>query len=153
AGGLRGDRGPRMPQRRAHQRLAGGGSVEQLIGVLPSPAGRRLPLREEFSLLAAGHARTEGAMRESRVRLGLAAALAVALLSAGPGAATPILGVARSPERLTAASRTAAVTIPFDRAVDHASITPSSFRVFGKQSGTATGPFTFSPDDTAVTLT
>jgi hypothetical protein len=92
-------------------------------------------------------------MRGIRVRLVLAAATVVVLLSAGPGAATPLRVVTLSPSRLSVAPRTAAVTITFDRAVDHASITSSSFRIFGKQSGTATGPFTFSPDDTAVTLT
>src|SRR5215472_2811744 len=92
-------------------------------------------------------------MKDIRGRLALAAAPVLVLLCGGSGAATPLQVVSRSPERLTAAPRTGAVTITFDRAVDHASITPSSFRVFGKQSGTATGPFTFSPDDTAVTLT
>src|SRR5262245_43733449 len=92
-------------------------------------------------------------MKDTPVRFAFAAAPAVVVLLAGVGAATPLQVVTRSPERLTAAARTAAVTITFDRAVDHSSITPASFRVFGKQSGTATGSFTFSPDDTAVTLT
>ena len=90
---------------------------------------------------------------EIRARLVLAAAVTVVLLSFGSGAAAPLQVVSLSPVRLGVAPRTAAVTITFDRAVDHASITSSSFRVFGKQSGTATGPFTFSPDDTSVTLT
>src|SRR5262245_39082763 len=92
-------------------------------------------------------------MNETRVRFAFPVVPAVILLLAGTGTATPLQVVARSPERLTAAPRTATVTISFDRAVDHASITSSSFRVFGKQSGTARGQFTFSPDDTAVTLT
>ena len=92
-------------------------------------------------------------MKETRLRLAFAAAPAIVLLLAGVGAAAPLQVVARSPERLTASARTAGVTITFDRSVDHSSITSASFRVFGKQSGTATGSFTFSPDDTAVTLT
>jgi hypothetical protein len=73
------------------------------------------------------------------------------LLTAGHARAISVESL--SPTRLGIAPRSAAVTITFDTAVDHASITHDSFRVFGKQSGTATGPFTFSPDDTAVTLT
>src|SRR5262249_53393303 len=92
-------------------------------------------------------------MMEIRARLALAAASAALLLSFGSGAAAPLQVVSVSPARLGIAPRTTVVTITFDRAVDHSSITSSSFRVFGKQSGTATGPFTFSPDDTSVTLT
>ncbi len=91
-------------------------------------------------------------MRDVGVR-GLPAMAAIVLSWATGVGATPLQVVGRSPERLAAAARTAAVTITFDRAIDHASITSASFRVFGKQSGTATGIFTFSPDDTAVTLT
>jgi hypothetical protein len=58
-----------------------------------------------------------------------------------------------SPARLGVAARTASVTVTFDSAVDRTSINSSSFRVFGKQSGTATGTFSFSAGDTAVTLT
>ena len=83
----------------------------------------------------------------------LAAAFVAVVLSFGSGAAAPLQVVSQSPARLGIAAPSAAVTITFDRAVDHASITPSSFRVFGKQSGTASGSFTFSPDDTSVTLT
>src|SRR5262249_60161777 len=88
-------------------------------------------------------------MMEIRARLVLAAASAAVLLSFGSGAAAPLQVVSVSPARLGVAPRTTAVTITFDRAVDHSSITSASFRGFGKQSGTATGPFTFSPDDTA----
>ena len=58
-----------------------------------------------------------------------------------------------SPAPLAIAARNATVTISFDTALDHNTITHSSFRVFGKQSGTATGSFTFSNLDTSVTLT
>src|SRR5262245_2697069 len=92
-------------------------------------------------------------MTDTPVRFAFAAAPAVVVLLARVGAATPLQVVTRSPERLSAAARTVPVTITFDRAVDHASITSSSFRVFGKQSGAATGSLTFSPDNTAVTLT
>ena len=62
-------------------------------------------------------------MKQIRVRLAFAAAPAILMLLAGVGMAAPLQVVARSPERLTAAARTAAVTITFDRAVDHSSIT------------------------------
>jgi hypothetical protein len=78
------------------------------------------------------------------------ASLAVALATA-PALAISVESL--NPIRLGVAPRNTAITITFDSAVDHASITPDSFRVFGKQSGTASGPFTFSPDDTSVTLT
>jgi hypothetical protein len=84
-------------------------------------------------------------------RLALALALLAVLLATSPAAAISV--VSQSPARLAVAAKTMAVTITFDAAVDPASITPGSFRVFGKQSGTATGAFSFSPDDTAVTLT
>ena len=58
-----------------------------------------------------------------------------------------------SPARLGIAARTTTVTVTFDVAVDHSSITASSFRVFGKQSGTASGAFSFTNSDKSVTLT
>src|SRR5262249_13687147 len=92
-------------------------------------------------------------MMEIRARLVLAAASVAVLLSFGSGAAAPLQVVSISPARLGRPPRPTAAPTTFDRAVDHSSITSASFRVFGKQSGTATGPFTFSPDNTAVTLT
>ena len=45
------------------------------------------------------------------------------------------------------------MTITFDVPVERTSITSSSLRVFGKQTGTASGAFTFSNLDRSVTLT
>src|SRR5262249_51758401 len=90
-------------------------------------------------------------MKGIRTCLVLAGVLLGVLLATGPASAISVVSLSLS--RLGIASRTSPVTITFDRAVDHASITADSFRVFSKQSGTASGPFTFSPDDTAVTLT
>jgi len=90
-------------------------------------------------------------MTRIRARLALAVVSALVLLTTRP--ATAISVVALSPTRLGIAPKDTAVTITFDGPVNHASLTADSFRVFGKQSGTATGSFTFSPDDTAVTLT
>ena len=58
-----------------------------------------------------------------------------------------------NPARLAIAGTSAPVTVTFDVPVDRTSITSASVRVFGKQSGTATGPLTFSNADTSVTLT
>jgi hypothetical protein len=90
-------------------------------------------------------------MRSSRINLVLICATLMIALAARSASAISV--TALSPTRLGIAPRTTSITLTFDGAVDHASITPSSFRVFGKQSGTATGPFTFSAGDTAVTLT
>lgn len=78
-----------------------------------------------------------------------------AAILAGAGKASPIAVApsSLSPARLGIAARNTAVTITFDGPVDRTSITSSSVRVFGKQSGTATGAFTFSNLDKAVTLT
>jgi hypothetical protein len=87
------------------------------------------------------------------IRCGLVAAAAALVLLGAAAPVHAIAVVATSPARLAIAARAAAVTITFDVAVDPASITHDSVRVFGKQSGTATGPFTLSSDGTAVTLT
>src|SRR5262245_38985315 len=44
------------------------------------------------------------------------------------------------------------ITINFDRAVVQASVTPASFRAFGRWSGAVQGTFTFSNGDQSVTL-
>ena len=84
-------------------------------------------------------------------RIALAVVPVAVLLATGSAHAISVVG--SNPTRLGVAPRNAAVTIIFDGPVDHASITAASFRVFGKQSGTATGAISFSPDSTAVTLT
>ena len=75
------------------------------------------------------------------------------LLVTAVASAAPLQVVGVSPGRLSTAAATSAVTITFDRAVLPASVTAASFRVFGKQSGVATGPVTFSNANQSVTLT
>ena len=91
----------------------------------------------------------------NRIQLRLLAALPpLALMLAATSAwAIAVDSPSLSPARLAIAPRNATVTITFDVPVDRASITSSSVRVFGKQSGTATGTFTFSNLDKSVTLT
>src|SRR5262245_61789651 len=87
-----------------------------------------------------------------RVRTRMAAVL-VAMLAGGSAWAIAVDPSGSSPARLGIAARNATVTVTFDTAVDRASVTASSFRVFGKQSGTKTGAISFSNGDKAVTLT
>ena len=86
-------------------------------------------------------------------RASIGAIAAVAALGAARAQAANLQVVSTSPVRNVAAAPTAAVSITFDRAVQTSSITASSLRVFGRVSGTANGPFTFSNGDTTVTLT
>jgi len=86
-------------------------------------------------------------------RLVLILATAGALLAARTATAAPLQVVSTSPARLAIAATSSAVSITFDQAVLPSSVTASSFRVFGKQSGTATGPFTLSNGNQTVTLT
>jgi hypothetical protein len=58
-----------------------------------------------------------------------------------------------SPGRNATASATTAVSVTLDKPVSPASVTSASFRVFGRNSGLASGPFTFSNADQTVTLT
>jgi hypothetical protein len=88
-----------------------------------------------------------------RTRLVLTIVPALILWTAGSAWPIAVDPSVLSPARLGVASGTTTVTITFDVPVDRTSITASSFRVFGKQSGTATGPFTFSNLDKSVTLT
>jgi hypothetical protein len=74
-------------------------------------------------------------------------------LAALPAAAADLQVVSHTPARHTMAPSTASITIHFDRALLTATITPASFRVFGRASGPASGPLTFSQDDRSVTLT
>jgi len=57
-----------------------------------------------------------------------------------------------SPPRNSVALPTTAVTIDFDKPVNPASITPGTFRVFGRASGGKTGGFQFSNGNRRVTL-
>ncbi len=67
--------------------------------------------------------------------------------------ATVLQVTAVSPPRNAPAPRTAAVAITFDQPVSPASVTPASFRVFGRWSGPAAGAFSFSNGDRTVTFT
>jgi hypothetical protein len=58
-----------------------------------------------------------------------------------------------SPPRNGSAERTDVVSVTFDRALDTSSVNGSSFRVFGRNSGAASGTFSFSNSDMTVTLT
>ena len=61
--------------------------------------------------------------------------------------------VSTSPVRNTMASATTAISITFDEPLLTSSITPSSFRVFGRASGTASGAIAFSNGNATLTLT
>jgi hypothetical protein len=78
--------------------------------------------------------------------------LVTAVLSVAAHAAEPHV-VSTSPVRLAVAPTTTAVSITFDQALLTSSVTPSTFRVFGRSSGTKTGTLTFSDTDHTVTLT
>jgi hypothetical protein len=76
------------------------------------------------------------------------------LLAALPAAAGTLQVESTSPGRHQArVSRTASIRVTFDRPIQTASITPASFRAFGRWSGLVSGPFTFSDGDRTVTLT
>ena len=95
----------------------------------------------------------EGSMFRRADRFALILATTGFLAAAHRATAAPLQVVSVSPARLGIAATTAAVSITFDQAVLPSSVTTSSFRVFGKQSGAASGPFTFSNANQTVTLT
>ena len=74
------------------------------------------------------------------------------LVSAVARAAQPDV-VSTSPVRNTMAPATTAISITFDEALLTSSVTTSSFRVFGRATGTAGGPVTFSNGNKTLTLT
>ncbi len=86
-------------------------------------------------------------------RLGLILATTAVLLATRDATAATLQVVSTSPTRLAVAATNSTVSITFDQAVMPSSVSSSSFRVFGKQSGTASGPFTFSNANQTVTLT
>jgi len=57
------------------------------------------------------------------------------------------------PGRHTTVGATTIVAVTFDRAVNTATVTNASFRVFGRNSGSASGAFSFSNSDKTVTFT
>ncbi len=92
-------------------------------------------------------------MAQPRANFVLIASTLFALLAPRAGFAVPLAVVSTSPARLEVVARNSAVTITFDRPVLPASVTAASFRVFGKQSGRASGLLTFSGSNQSVTLT
>ena len=83
----------------------------------------------------------------------LLAAASFLVLAPRAGSATSLTVASTSPARLAAAAKNTPVSITFDRAVMPSTVTSTSFRVFGKQSGVASGAFTFSNANQTVTLT
>ncbi len=79
--------------------------------------------------------------------------IALALLGAVAAHAAQPDVVSTSPVRNTMAAANTAISITFDEALLTSSITTSSVRVFGRATGTATGPIAFSNGDKTLTLT
>ena len=61
--------------------------------------------------------------------------------------------VSTSPTLNAIAATTTTVSVTFDRAVNTATVTPSTFRVSGQWSGAGDGAFSFSNGDKTVTVT
>jgi len=80
--------------------------------------------------------------------------LATALLSGADSVlAAPPVVVSSSPASNAMAPATTAISVTFDQPLLPASVTTSSLRVFGKQTGRATGAITFSNANQTVTFT
>jgi len=84
-----------------------------------------------------------------------AALLALALLAASVGRvdAAELQVASVGPPRNAMAPATSVVRVDFDRAVDPATISAATFRVFGRGTGTASGALTLSNSNQSVTLT
>ena len=80
-------------------------------------------------------------------------AVALSLLATSLAAASQPQVVSTSPVKNHFAAANTAVSITFDQPILPASITTSSLRVFGRSTGTATGPVAFSNANQTVTLT
>ncbi|MFN0151928.1 MAG: FG-GAP-like repeat-containing protein [bacterium] len=95
------------------------------------------------------------AMRAFALALTLALTLGAAHFTAARAFAAGVdLGVvATAPLRHTAAPVTTTIRIDFDRPLNTSTITASSFRVFGRWSGTKSGAFAFSNANQRVTFT
>jgi hypothetical protein len=91
--------------------------------------------------------------RASTVCRRVVVSLVVVGLQAGSAGAAELQVVSMSPLRNTAAAPGATVSVTFDRALQTGSLTSGSLRVFGRVSGTASGPLAFSNGDKTVTLT
>jgi len=79
--------------------------------------------------------------------------LTALLAGAGTALAAPPQVVATGPVSNAMAPANTAIAITFDQPLLPATVTASSLRVFGKQSGRATGPITFSNANQTVTVT
>lgn len=88
----------------------------------------------------------------SRARLAIFAAVLFAASLARAHAAE-LQVVATSPSGNAFASATTAIRIDFDRALDPATVSADTVRVFGRGTGTATGPLVLSNGDQSLTLT
>jgi hypothetical protein len=80
-------------------------------------------------------------------------ALSVLTISTSSTRAANLEVTAMNPARGSTASVAASISITFDRALLTASIDASSFRVFGRQSGTASGSYAFSNGNRTITFT
>ena len=87
------------------------------------------------------------------LRRAIGAPVLAIILVAVAAPAADLLVMSTNPPRNLAAAPTTTVSITFDRAVQTSSITADTFRVFGRATGTASGPFTFSNGNATVTLT
>src|SRR5262245_15402354 len=84
---------------------------------------------------------------------------AAALVAMVAGSLWPVFASAQlqvsgtAPARQVMADPQTAVSVTFDQALNPATVTSATLRVFGSASGTKTGPFVFSDGDRTVTLT
>jgi hypothetical protein len=81
----------------------------------------------------------------------LFAAITMLVATATPARADNLTVLATTPARHTMASVNASIVVDFDRAVDPATVTTSTFRVFGKWSGVRQGAFTYFSDTVIFT--
>lgn len=86
------------------------------------------------------------------LRTAIGASVLATILAAVAAPAADLQVVSTSPPRNLAAAPTTTVSITFDRAVQTSSITANTFRVFGRVTGTATGPIAFSNGNATATL-
>lgn len=79
--------------------------------------------------------------------------LAIALVALAGAAQAQMQVVATSPTSNGSAPANASVAVTFDRAVNPATLTASSFRIFGRVTGTKSGSFALSNANQTVTVT
>ena len=88
-----------------------------------------------------------------RVRCAGPIAVIVTLVLHGAPAMAQLQVIATTPPRNIMVEAGSTVAVTFDRAVARSSVTPSSFRVFGRWSGAVAGTFDFDDGDRTVTFT